>query len=223
MKTVTTSTGKAIGASAVSKAALTALALLSLPALLHANLAVNGNFATTTSGVPNDWQLTKAASGSDFAKNAYSPPSPGGNVASFGAISSPTSFANDYDELSQTIATTAGDKYDITFYLAAGATSYFRAYFGSGKLIELDNPNAFGWKEYTFDCVASSSSTTLAFYGNNVTSWVGLADVNVEDLGTTVPTVPTVLPEPSTIIGAALLLIPLGISSTRILRRKLTA
>ena len=228
MRIVTTSTGKATGTSVVSKVAFTVLGLLSLPALVHASLVQNGNFATWTSGAPNGWTLTHATTGSDFAENAgyqaqsqfFTAPPLGGNYAGFGSTASPTTFAGNYDEISQTIATTAGDKYDITFYLTAAASSYFRAYFGSDKLLEIDNSSVSGWKEYTFDVTASSSSTTLAFYGNNQLSWIGLGDIDVEDMGSLAP---TPVPEPSTIMAAGLLLIPLGVSSIRILRRKMAA
>lgn len=154
-----------------------------------ANLVLNGWF-TGWNGlgtVPNDWTLTRATSGSFFGENIEGPGTPpeGGNAASFAAVSSPTNFPADYDEISQTISTTTGAIYGVTFYLKPYPGSYFVADFGDHQLLALAPASgAYEWTEYSYLVVADSTSMTLAFYGNGNDTGVGkvvhVGDVDVE-------------------------------------------
>jgi hypothetical protein len=154
-----------------------------------ADLVLNGWF-TGWNGVgtlPNDWTLTRASSGSFFGENFEGPGTPpeGGNAASFAAISSPTNFPTDYDELSETISTTTGAIYGVTFYLKPYPGAYFVADFGDQQLLALaPSPGPYEWTEYSYLVVADSTSMTLAFYGNGNDTGVGklvhVSDVDVE-------------------------------------------
>jgi hypothetical protein len=116
--------------------------------------------------------------------------------------------------LSQTIGTTAGDTYQITFWLSddTGGNS-FQASFGATTLVNETTPDL-GLGTYTelvYDTTASGVSTALLFTGQYLHrgSSVGtvIDDVSVTDIGAT--------PEPATcgMIGAALSL--LGLWSLR--------
>src|SRR5580700_9508161 len=126
-----------------------------------ANLVLNGWF-TGWNGLgtlPYDWTLTRSTSGSFFGENFEGPGTPpeGGNAASFAATSSPTNFPADYDELSQTISTTTGAIYGVTFYLKPYPNSYFVADFGDHQLLALAPASgAYEWTEYSFLVVADS-------------------------------------------------------------------
>jgi hypothetical protein len=153
------------------------------------NLVLNGWFTgwNAVGTVPNDWTLTRATSGSFFGENFEGPGSPpeGGNAASFAATSSPTNFPGDYDEISETISTTTGAVYGVTFYLKPYPGSYFVADFGDHQLLALaPSSEAYEWTQYAFLVVADSTSMTLAFYGNGNDTGIGklvhVSDVDVE-------------------------------------------
>jgi hypothetical protein len=135
---------------------------------------------------PIDWTLTPAASGSDFfvgmgpTFGAYSPP----NSANFGAVSS------DEDELSQVLATVVGQTYTISFELAHPTTyadNAFSVWFGGDEGFSLVNAASFSYTSETFTATATSSSTTIAFYGRDQPGYYELDNVSV-----------SVIPEAST-------------------------
>jgi hypothetical protein len=150
----------------------------------RANLVANPNFDLSPLGV--DWTFTPAPSGSDFfygagpTFGAFSPP----NSANFGAVG-----AFD-DEISQVLATTPGASYTISFELAHDSTNAendFSVTFGGTTVFSIVNTAEFGYTLETVTGVATSSSTTLAFFGREVPAWYDLDNVSV---------VPT--PEPPT-------------------------
>jgi hypothetical protein len=166
--------------------------LLSLNA--QANLVVNGNFGTVvTSNNAPPWGFTPATEGSDFyygngaASGAGALAGYVGNYANFGGVVYPYE-----DEISQNLATVAGDTYTVSFYLsndADGSTANdFSVSFGGTTLFALVGAGSFGWNEYTFtDVPATAASTALSFYGDNVPSWYSLADVVVTGTSSAVP------------------------------------
>ena len=99
----------------------------------------------------------------------------------FVGLSAQAQFPAAYDELSQTVATTAGDSYDISFWVAAQPASYLRSYFGGSLGLELNNVGYFDWTQYSYVAQATGNSMQLQFWGNNVPSWVGVANVSVTD------------------------------------------
>ena len=154
-----------------------------------ANLVLNGWFTgwNGVGTVPDDWTLTRATNGSFFGENFEGPGAPpeGGNAASFAAIDSPTNFPGDYDEISETISTTTGAVYGVTFYLKPYPGSYFVADFGDHQLVAMAPASgAYEWTEYSYLVVADSTAMTLAFYGNGNDTGIGklvhVGDVDVE-------------------------------------------
>jgi hypothetical protein len=156
-------------------------AMLSLVGTARANLVANPGFDLDSPGsqtAPLDWSLTPATAGADFfvgpgpVYGAFSSP----NSANFGATST---FD---DELSQVLATTAGQAYSISFELAHTDTDTandFSVQFGGTTIFSLLNAPAFGYTLETFTATATSSSTTLAFFGRENPSWYDLDNVSV--------------------------------------------
>jgi hypothetical protein len=96
--------------------------------------------------------------------------------------------------LSQTIATTPGDIYQIKFFMAGegGNGSDFSAIFNGITLLATINPVQQFYTSYSYLQTATGTSTTLEFDFRNDTSFQVLDDVSVTD--TSAPT----LPEPGT-------------------------
>jgi hypothetical protein len=173
------------------------------------SLVVNGSFAGCTGtsnpaatpglGPPtcDGWTFTPAP-GSGYGatffmyNNGQFGPSP--TYAAFGGE------AQEYDKISQDIATVAGETYVVSFTLItdqAGTESSFLAVFGSDTLLSLYDAGPTTWTSYTYDVVATASTTTLAFYGYNQPSWDAVTDASVA------PTpVPATLPLFATGLGA---------------------
>jgi hypothetical protein len=118
--------------------------------------------------------------------------------------------------LSQTLATTVGQTYLVTFWLeqdtppAAGYNHSFTALWGASTLLSLtpttSNPGPVGtWTEYTFAVTASTASTLLEFEFINDDSYWSFDDVSVVQT-----------PESSTALLAAL-----ALSAMYLLRRRL--
>ena len=110
-----------------------------------------------------------------------------------------------YGGVSQTFATTAGHKYEVTFWLgsspewgiqdsltasAAGASETFTST-NSGSQINL-------WQPETFDFTANSSITTLSLLGANADNDIGLDNVVATDLAGVVVVTGGTVPEPAT-------------------------
>ena len=207
-----------------AKVIASALALVGFQAA-HANIVLNPGFEL---GPPlgtsaPDWTFTSATSGSDF-NYTHGPAHTGSYEASFGAITSGSSLST-LDTISQSLATVAGHEYQISYWLDTGGGDargagyvQFISSFGSDTLQNL-NPPAItaGYTEYTFDAEATANSTTLSFSGKSVEGWIELDDVSAVDLG------PAAVPEPTTIIAGASMLLPFGAGALRMLRKKLQA
>ncbi len=99
----------------------------------------------------------------------------------------------DWDVLTQTIATQAGREYFVTFYLAQDTTpnacggtqvvaecdNSVVVKFGGATLLSQTNVPVEGYTKYTFQTVATSSSTTLSFQLGNGPGEFLLDDVSV--------------------------------------------
>ncbi len=87
--------------------------------------------------------------------------------------------------LSQTVATTAGQKYLVSFWLTSvllpgsGDTNGFVANWNGLTLYSQTNTD-FGWTNLQFIVPATAASTTLEFFFNNVPAAYGLDDVTVQ-------------------------------------------
>jgi len=88
--------------------------------------------------------------------------------------------------LSQTVATTVGQQYVVSFWLTSvayeGATtpSDFSAHWNDTTLYTQTNLDAFAWTNLQFVVPAAATRTTLEFDFNNVPAGFGLDDVRVE-------------------------------------------
>jgi len=168
--------------------------LLGAAASAHANLVTNGGFET---GDFSGWTLTGNPGFISITNNAHS-----GNFAgSFGAVGSDTF-------LSQTLATTAGTSYTLTFFLTnlGGPTNDFSVSFGGQNLtgggtpaLPILNSGPFPYTEYTVDVTATGSSSVLQFAMRQDPSFWNIDDITVDANAAAVP-------EPATlaIFGTAL-------------------
>ena len=142
-----------------------------LPAHAQTNLVANPGFET---GSFSSWTLMPAASGSNFYVTTIYPHS-GNYEATF-------SSSTQYDQFSQSIATTAGSLYDVSFWVGndGNNSNGFQAIFGNTTLVNLVNSTIFGYQEYNFLGVpATGNSTTLSFAGYNLPGYYRMDDVSV--------------------------------------------
>ena len=127
------------------------------------NLIANGNFAT---GDFTHWTLGgNYTSGQIF----IDPNAEGGSTYAAGL----GSMGSD-GTLSQTIATTAGQTYTLSFWLQneGSAGNDFKAIWNGQTLLSLTNAAQSGYTEYTYTVTATSSKTTLEFSAaNNPSQW----------------------------------------------------
>jgi hypothetical protein len=146
-------------------------------------LVANCGFET---GEFTSWTTIPAASGSDFEVDFLNPHS-GIYSARFGA----TAGLNDY--IFQNLATTAGDTYDVNFWVdgSEGANGQFVANWNGSNILTLTGPIAGGYTDYNFLVSATSSITQLEFGGNTLFHFYYLDDISA---------VPTATPEPSSIL-----------------------
>ncbi len=171
----------------------------------YGDLVVNGDFAT---GDFTGWTLNGAFTG--VAQSAAGYPAPPGDnyFVYFGSIG-----CDSY--LSQTINTTPGAFYNFSFWVTGNGsgTSDLNAYW-NGILVDTMGPvPSENWTEYTFNEEAVSSTTVIEFGLRNDPFWDGLGDISVEEGQ-------AVVPEPSTVITGAFMLLPFGAGAVRQLRKK---
>jgi hypothetical protein len=174
-----------------------ALLISTLSSSAWADLVTNGNFSGGALAVCHNqtcpgWTFTEALQGSSFLYNddnkAVAIP-PGTGFATFGAT-----MGLD-DEISQVLPTVAGQVYTVSF--ALGMTQPlvdqdFSVMFGPTTIFSETNMGSTTLTPFSFNVAATSSSTTLAFFGRNTPATNTLADVSV------VPGVSPGIPEPST-------------------------
>ncbi len=181
--------------------ALASLGLLSLAALPAAaqNLVVNPGFETgdftgyTLGGNNNPNNILVATVYVTTAPVVFNPHS-GTKFAVLGPIGSDGT-------LSQTLATTAGDQYQVGFYLASdGATpNDFSASFGGTTLFSQTNiPATTGYVNHTFTVTGTGAPEILLFSFRNDPGVLALDDISV--------TAANPVPEASTTVSLGLLL-----------------
>ena len=143
------------------------------------NLVANGNFAT---GDFTDWTLGGNDTSTTFGPEIFIDANAEGGstyAAGMGSIGSDGT-------LSQTIATTAGQTYTLSFWLQneeSGAND-FKAIWNGQTLLSLTNAAQSGYTEYTYTVTATSSTTTLEFSAANGPSQWDLDNISLTANGT---------------------------------------
>ena len=186
---------------AVFSAGTTMIFATSANASLGPNLVDNGGFET---GDFSGWTLSGNPGTSGIAPFVEHS---GNYGAYFGAVGSQTF-------LTQTLATTAGASYDLSFWLEndGGSANLFTVSW-NGKVIDtLANANTFGWTPFSLKVTATSASTPLVFGFQQDTTYLHFDDASVEQVAAPVP-------EVSTCLAGVLMLLPFGASSLRMLRK----
>jgi hypothetical protein len=161
--------------------------VLMLSSQAAADLVVNGGFESgnftgwTQSG---DTSFTSVAQSGEHGYNAQG----GNNYAALGPL-----FSNGF--LSQTLATTAGQSYTFSWYLASNGTrpDSFSASWAGATISSQANVPQQNYTRYSFTETASSSSTMIRFAFTDRYSYLALDTVSV------VPNA-VAAPEPSTAI-----------------------
>jgi len=163
------------------------------------NLVANCGFET---GDFSHWTVSAGATGvsSSFGPGNYDPNSGSfyaylGNVGSLGTIS-------------QSLATTNGDQYELDFYLASNGTTpnEFKVEVNGDVLFDqVDIPSTSGYVLHTFDFTATGP-TTLTFFERDDPNFLALDDVSVAE---------TSVPEPTSVV---LMLTLLAVTGMRLRR-----
>lgn len=154
------------------------------------NLVTNGSFET---GDFTGWTLSGDTTFTGVCDVSTCPggfaPEDGNYAAYFGPV-------GDTATISQTIATTPGDEYSLSFYLAnpvGGTPNYFSVTFGNSSFSFTNFGVAFGWQQFTLTTVATTDQTNLSFTFRNDPSYWFLDNVTVQQSGGSTP-------EPGTLV-----------------------
>ena len=111
---------------------------------------------------------------------------PGGFAPEDGNFAAYFGPVGDTATISQNIATTPGDSYSLSFYLAnpvGGTPNYFSVTFGNSSFSFTNFGVAFGWQQFTLTTVATSNETPLSFTFRNDPSYWFLDNVTVSAVG----------------------------------------
>lgn len=150
----------------------------SVPAMAQQNLVVNPGFET---GDFSGWTLV---SPSGLTSVGFDDPHSGNFSAGFGSVTSS-------DQLSQTLSTVTGQKYNISFWADNGTpdakSNTLRVVFGGTQVFgqPISNTN---YQLFTFqNFMATSNSTLFQIYGLNSADRTHLDDISVTAAPSTVP------------------------------------
>ena len=152
-------------------------------AVLHVTILQNGNFE---SGDFTSWTISGDGNVTYYPSFVHS----GIYGAEFGTVGS-------LGYLSQTISTTTGANYLLSFWLASpdGATpNEFQVSWGGITLLDEINIPAFGWTNMQFVVTATGTSTVLQFGFRDDPTYLAFDDVTVDSL--TAPPTPVILSSP---------------------------
>jgi hypothetical protein len=160
-----------------------------------ADLVTNGGFEDGFNG----WTLDQPAwtQIDDGTWAPYILPHTGKYYADFGSADADTP-----NIITQSLATTIGQSYKVSFWLAndGGTPANFYADFDGSHLTTLENPPAFlDWVQYSYTVTPSTSSSALTFTFYQVPGYFHLDDVSV-----------SAVPLPGSLVLLASALLPLG-------------
>lgn len=115
---------------------------------------------------------------------------PGGYAPEAGNYAAYFGPVGDTATISQSISTTPGYEYSLSFYLAnpvGGTPNYFSVTFGNSSFSFSNFGVAFGWQEFTLTTVATGDQTNLSFTFQNDPAYWFLDNVSVSQSAGTVP------------------------------------
>ena len=152
----------------------------------RSNLVANGNFAT---GNFTDWTLGGNDSNASSPQLFIDTNAEGGSTYAVGMGSMGADGT-----LSQTIATTAGQTYTLSFWLQneGSGGNDFAAIWKGQTLLSLTNAAKFGYTEYTYTVTATGSTTTLEFSAANNPSQWDLDNISLTANSTPPPAAPVI-------------------------------
>ena len=153
------------------------------------NLVTNGSFETDNF---TGWTLGGNTTSAQMYINGQA--ESGSFAAALGSVGSDGT-------LSQTLQTTAGQQYTLSFWLANNSSSSddFTAKWNGATVLALTSTPAQGYTEYTFTVTATGGTSTLEFDARQDPSHWSLDNISVTPVGTVAPAVGTVAPTISSI------------------------
>jgi hypothetical protein len=168
--------------------------------------ASNNNLVTNCSFETGDFTSWTVSGDTTFNGVCDVSTCPGSFVPQDGTYAAYFGPVGDNSSISQTIATTPGDQYTLSFYLAnpvGGTPNYFNVTFGNSSFSFTNFGTAFGWQQFVMTTVATTDQTQLSFTFRNDPSYWFLDNVNVQQSGGTVPEPGTLAMFGSGVIGIA--------------------
>ena len=151
------------------------------------NLVTNGSFETDNF---SGWTLGGNTTSAQMYINGQA--ESGSFAAALGSMGSDGT-------LSQTLQTTAGQQYTLSFWLANNGSSPddFTAKWNGASVLALTSAPAQGYTEYTFTVTATGSTSTLEFDARKDPSHWSLDNISVTPVGTVAPTISSIAELPS--------------------------
>ena len=163
------------------------------------NLVLNSGFET---GDFSDWTLSGNVSYSLVTDRALDTKGALSHVAHGGSDYALLGPIGSTGQMSQTIATTAGQTYTFSWWLGSDGNlaNEFGASWNGTSVFDRKDVSTQQYVNYTFSVVATGSTTTIDFAFRNDPGYFSLDDISVTaaDRPTTPPGTPTV-PEPASI------------------------